>query len=152
MTASGSEEKNILVGTTLQEILFALDIRPRVLADCRMLIDQEIADKSGACGPAIKLAYKAATSFEPGYFGTVLQDMLLQIVDKLEPYWADFSTCGGSEFSDCLSRRGPEVAGICSHWTDQVATVSKRSTIVKTLPRRPRQRCQAPEGRTPADR
>ena len=41
------KEKKIPMAATLQEILLAPGTRPQVLADCRTLIDQEIADKSG---------------------------------------------------------------------------------------------------------
>jgi hypothetical protein len=131
MATSDSEEKNILMAATLQEILLAPDVRPKVLADCQTLIDQEIADKSGASGAAIKLAYKTATSFASGYFRKTLEDMLPQILDRLEPYWADFSASGGSEFGDYLSKRGQEVSEDLLSLTDQIATVSKRPTIIK---------------------
>jgi hypothetical protein len=119
------------MAATLQEILLTPDARPMVLADCQMLLDQEIADKSGASGTAIKLAYKTATSFAPGYFRKTLEDMLPQIANKLEPYWADFSTSGGSEFGDYLSKRGAEVTETLLTMTDDIATTSKRPTIVK---------------------
>jgi len=116
---------------TLQEILLTPDARPKVLADGQTLIDQEVADKSGASGAAIKLAYKTATSFAPGYFRRTLDDMLPQIVDKLEPYWADFSASGGSEFGDYLSKRGPEVSEDLLSLTDHIAAVSQRPAITK---------------------
>jgi hypothetical protein len=125
------EEKNRPMAATLQEILLAPDAQPKVLADCQTLIDQEVADKSGVSGAAIKLAYKTATSFAPGYFRKTLEDTLPQIVDKLEPYWADFTASGGSEFGDYLSKRGPEVAEDLLSLTDQIAAVSKRPAIVK---------------------
>jgi hypothetical protein len=116
---------------TLQEILLTPDARPKVLADCQTLLDHEIADKSGASGAAIKLAYKTATSFAPGYFRKTLEDMLPQIADKLEPYWADFSNSGGSEFGDYLSKRGSEVAEDLLSLTDHIAATSRRPTIIK---------------------
>lgn len=119
------------MAATLQEILLTPDARPKVLADCQTLLDQEIADKSGASGTAIKLAYKTANSFAPGYFRKTLEDMLPQVVDKLEPYWADFSSSGGSEFGDYLSKRGPEVAEDLLSMTDDIATTSKRPVIIK---------------------
>jgi hypothetical protein len=57
--------------------------------------------------------------------------MLPQIVDELEPYWADFSTSGGSEFGDYLSKRGPEVSEDLLSLTDHIATTSKRPAIIK---------------------
>jgi hypothetical protein len=131
IAASNYMEKNMPMAATLQEILLTPDIRPKVLADCQTLIDQEIADKSGVSGTTIKLAYKTATSFAPGYFRKTLEDMLPQMVDKLEPYWANFSTSGGSEFGDYLSKRGQEVSEDLLSLTDQIATVSKRPTIIK---------------------
>jgi hypothetical protein len=119
------------MAATLQEILLTPDARPKVLADCQTLIDQEIGDKSGASGLAIKMAYKTATSFAPGYFRQTLEDVLPQIVEKLEPYWADFATSGGSEFGDYLSKRGPEVAEDLLSLTDRIAGVSKRPVIIK---------------------
>jgi hypothetical protein len=119
------------MAATLQEILLTPDARPKVLADCQTLIDQEVAEKSGASGVAIKLAYKTATSFAPGYFRKTLENVLPQIVDKLEPYWADFGSSGGSEFGDYLSKRGPQVSEDLLSLTDNIATASKRPAITK---------------------
>ena len=126
-----SKEKNIAMAATLQEILLTPDVRPKVLTDCQALLDQEIAEKSGASGAAIKLAYKTATSFAPGYLRKTLEDVLPQIVGKLEPYWADFCSSGGSEFGDYLSKRGPEVSQDLLSLTDQIAATSKRPVIIK---------------------
>lgn len=119
------------MAATLQEILLVPDNRPKVLADCQALIDQEIAEKSGASGVATKLAYKTATTFAPGYFRSTLEEMLPQMADKLEPYWADFSISGGSEFSDYLSKRGPDVSEDLLSMTDAIAAASNRPAIVK---------------------
>lgn len=119
------------MAATLQEILLVPDNRPKVLADCQALIDQEIAEKSGASGVATKLAYKTATTFAPGYFRSTLEEMLPPMADKLEPYWADFSISGGSEFSDYLSKRGPDVSEDLLSMTDAIAAASNRPAIVK---------------------
>jgi len=57
--------------------------------------------------------------------------MLPQIVDKLEPYWADFNTSGGAEFGDYLAKRGDEVSESLLSVTDGMAAVSNRPTIIK---------------------
>jgi len=132
MTRTWQKEKKIPMAATLQEILLAPDTKPQVLADCRTLIDQEIADKSGVSGAAVKLAYKTVTSFAPGYFNNTVEEMLPQLVDKLEPFWADFTTSGGSEFGDYLSKRGDEVSEALLSVTDEMAEVSQRPTIIKT--------------------
>ena len=119
------------MAATLQEILLAPDTRPKVLADCHALIEQEVSDKSGISGNAVKLAYKAVTSFAPGYLHGMVKRLLPQMVDKLEPYWADFSVCGGSEFGDYLAKRGEEVSQALLSVTDALAADSKRPTIIK---------------------
>jgi hypothetical protein len=119
------------MAATLQEILLAPDTQPRVMADCFTLIDQELADKSGISATAVKLAYKTVKSFAPGYFRDTVEEMLPQMVEKLEPYWADFNTSGGSEFGDYLAKRGDEVSESLLSVTDGMAAVSKRPTIIK---------------------
>jgi hypothetical protein len=119
------------MAATLQQILLTPDTQPKVINDCYALIEQEISDKSGISGAAVKLAYKTVTSFAPGYYHDVVQDLLPQIVDKLEPYWADFSTSGSSEFGDYLAKRGGDVSEALLSVTDDVATRSKRPVILK---------------------
>ncbi len=119
------------MAATLQEILLAPDTRPRVLADCRTLIDQEVSEKSGVSGAAVKLAYKTVTSFAPGYLNGFIEARLPDFVDALEPFWADFTTSGGSEFGDYLAKRGDEVAQALLAVTDRMAKASERATIIK---------------------
>jgi hypothetical protein len=52
-------------------------------------------------------------------------------VDQLEPYWADFSTSGGSGFGDYLAKRGDEVAQALLSVTDARAAASGRPTIIR---------------------
>jgi hypothetical protein len=129
--APTNKEKNIPMAATLQEILLAPDTQPKVIADCFTLIEQEISDKSGVSGTAVKLGYKTVTSFAPGYLHNTLADLLPPIVDKLEPYWVDFNASGGSEFGDYLAKRGEEVSEALLSVTDAVAKASERPTIIK---------------------
>ena len=119
------------MAATLEEILLAPGIQPKVIDDCFALIDQEIADKSGVSGTAVKLAYKTVTSFAPGYLRDRMEEMLPQIVDQLQPFWADFRAAGGSEFGDYLAKRGDEVSEAMLSVTDAMAGKSERPTILK---------------------
>jgi hypothetical protein len=116
---------------TLRQILLTPDTKPKVIADCHALIEQEISDKSGISGTAVKLAYKTVTGFAPNYYKNKVRVLVPQIVDKLEPYWADFSTSGSSEFGDYLVKRGGEVSDALLSVTDDLATRSKRPVILK---------------------
>jgi hypothetical protein len=119
------------MAATLQEILLAPDTQPKVITDCFTLIEQEVSDKSGVSGTAVKLGYKTVTSFAPGYLHNTLEDLLPQIVEALEPFWADFNTSGGSEFGDYLAKRGDEVSEALLSVTDGIAMSSERPTIIK---------------------
>ena len=119
------------MATTLQQILLTPDNQPKVIADCYQLIEQEVSDMSGVSGTAVKLAYKTVTSFAPGYFHDTVEDLLPQMVDKLEPFWADFNASEGSEFGDHLAKRGEDVSEALLSVTDAVAVASKRPTIIK---------------------
>ena len=126
-----TKEKNIPMAATLQEILLEPGTRPKVLADCYALIEQGVGDMSGVSGAAVKLAYKAVTTFMPGHVRHMVGLLLPDMVDKLQPYWAGFNTSGGSEFGDYLAKRGGEVADDLLSVTDARAAASGRPTIVR---------------------
>ena len=116
---------------TLEEMLLAPDVQPKVLDDCETLIEQELSEKSGVSGNAVKLAHKVVTSFAPGYYRKTLADLLPPMVAKLEPFWADFQTAGGSEFGDYLAKRGSEVSEALLQVTDARAEGSDRPIIIR---------------------
>jgi hypothetical protein len=120
------------MAATLQQTLLTPDTQPAVLADCIALIEQEVSDMSGVSGVAVKLAYKTVTSFAPGYYHKTMEKVLPLIVEKLEPYWADFGRSGGAEFGDYLAKRGEEVAEALLSVTDDLAAECGRVVILKT--------------------
>ena len=119
------------MAATLQQILLAPDTQPKVIADCCTLIEQEVAGKSGVSGTAVKLACKTVNTFRPGHIRHMVESLLPQMVDKLEPYWADFGTSGSSEFGDYLAKHGEEVSHALLSVTDARAAASGRPTIIK---------------------
>ncbi len=119
------------MAATLQEVLLSPDNRPKVVADCQTLIDQEVADKSGISGTAIKLAYKTVTAFASGIVHDAVDTLLPDFVAKLEPYYADFTASGGSQFGDYLAKHGDEVSEALLSVTDARAANSQRAPIKK---------------------
>ena len=116
---------------TLQEILLSPDSEPKVIEDCYLLIEQQIAEKSGISGTAVKLAYKTVNTFLPGHIRYMVASLLPEMVDRLESYWADFNTSGGSGFGDYLAKRGEEVSQSLLSVTDDRAARSGRPTVIK---------------------
>ena len=119
------------MAATLQEILLAPDNQPQVIADCYKLVEQEVASMSGISGTAIKVAYKTVIRFAPGHVRFMVESLLPQMVDNLQPFWADFNTSGGSDFGDYLTKRGEEVSDALLSVTDARAAASDRPTIIK---------------------
>ena len=119
------------MAATLQNILLTPDIRPHVVAECQKLIEQEVSGKSGVSGTAVKLAYKTARTFAPGYLQDTVESLLPDMVVELEPYWTDFNASGASGFGDYLAKRGEEVSEALLSVTDAHAKNSQRPTILK---------------------
>ncbi len=119
------------MAATLREILLTPGTQPKVIGDCFTMIDQEVSEKSGVSGVAIKLAYKTVNTFMPGHVRHMVGVLLPEMVGKLEPFWADFNTAGGSEFGDYLCKHGEQVSQALLSVTDDYAEASGRPTIVK---------------------
>jgi len=119
------------MAASLQDTLLAPDTRPKVVADAQTLVDQEVADKSGISGTAIKLAYKTVTAFASGIIHDAVDTLLPDMLAKLEPYWEQFTADGASDFGDFLSKRGAEVSEALLSVTDERARNSTRAPIRK---------------------
>ena len=115
---------------TLQQVLLAPGTMPHVVADVQTMIDGEVSSKSGLSGTGLKVAYKAVTSFASGYYQSVIENMLPDMVAQLEPFWVDYTMTGGW-FGDYLAKRGAEVAEALLSVTDRMARDSERATVVK---------------------
>jgi hypothetical protein len=119
------------MAATLQETLLTPDTKPQVTADCMTLIQHQVSAKSGLSGTAVKLAYKTVNAFASGYLHSMVESLLPDMIAKLEPYWADFSGSGASDFGDYLVKRGDEVSDALLSVTDERAAASDRPTIIK---------------------
>jgi hypothetical protein len=116
---------------TLQEMLLAPDKMPQVVADCEELVNGEVATMSGVTGTAVKLAYKTVRTFDTGHIHFMIEQLLPDVADRLQPYWADFTASGGGEFGDYLAKRDEEVSEALLAITDERRRYSKRPVIVK---------------------
>lgn len=60
-----------------------------IVADCCSLVDQEVADKSGFSGLAIKAGYGAVKSIKPGFIAEVVDKLLPEFCAQLDPIWEE---------------------------------------------------------------
>jgi hypothetical protein len=117
--------------STLPDILLADGAQERITADCQALVEQELSAKSGVSATALKVAYKAVTTFTPGYYQSIVESMVPDLLHRLQPFWADFQTAGGGQFGDYLVKRGEEVSEAVLAVPDDLAQRSERGSIVK---------------------
>jgi hypothetical protein len=119
---------------TLQETLLAPDIRPRVVADGQDLVDGEMAEMSGITGTAVKIAYKTVRTFDAGHIRVMIESLLPEVAEALQPYWAEFSEqfpADSGDFGGYLGAREDVVAEALLAITDERRDQSGRATIVK---------------------
>jgi hypothetical protein len=74
---------------TLREQLGTGDKRRTVVEDAMGVLDQEVADKSGLMGIAIKGAYKVVKGVRPGFIPEVVDGLLDEFLDAVEPLYQD---------------------------------------------------------------
>jgi hypothetical protein len=115
----------------LADVLLTDENKPKVVADCYTLIDQGVSEMSGVGGTAVKVAYKAVNAFMAGHVRYMVESMLPEMVNRLEPYWADFNASGSGAFGDYLAKRGPEVSAALLSVTDERARESNRPVVLK---------------------
>jgi len=119
---------------TLQEMLLAPEVQPRVVADSEALVTSQVAELSGVTGAAVKLAYTTVRKFDSNHINGMIQTILPSVADALQPYWAQFSaeyTPSSGDFGGFLASRDEEVSEALLAITDRRRDASSRATIVK---------------------
>jgi len=117
--------------SNLSDILQADGAQKAIAADCQTLVEQELANKSGVSAAAVKLAYKAVTSFAPGYYAQTVELMVPNLLVEVQPFWTDFQAAGGGSFGDYLAKRSDEVGPALLKVTDNMASASEKAVVVK---------------------
>jgi hypothetical protein len=117
--------------STLPDILLADGAQHQITADCMALVEQELSAKSGMSAAALKVAFKAVTTFTPGYYQSTVEKLVPKLLHRLQPFWVDFHAGGGGQFSDYLVNRSEAVSEALLGVTDDMARGSNRGMIVK---------------------
>jgi Family of unknown function (DUF6918) len=74
---------------TLKEQLGSGDKRREVIEDSCRVLDQEVADRSGLTGMAIKGGYKLVQGIKPGFIRDVVDALLNDFLEALEPVYCE---------------------------------------------------------------
>lgn len=60
-----------------------------VVNDCCTLVDEEVSAKGGLSGLAVKAGYAAVKGVRPGFIKHVVEALLEEFVEKLDPLWSE---------------------------------------------------------------
>lgn len=95
---------------SLSEKLLAEPAREEVIAALVEVVDQEVGDKKGISGTALKAGYAAGRKVMPNLAERAVTKMLPDFAAAADPFWSDFQAAGGGDFGQYLADRGPEAA------------------------------------------
>lgn len=109
---------------TLPELLNDEAKKPQVVADCCQLIDEEVKDKGGISGLAIKAGYGAVKGIKPGFIQHAVSDMLPEFAKALEPLYLD-AKAQNKPVSDFFAANSSRVADALLAITDAKASRAK---------------------------
>jgi hypothetical protein len=117
---------------TLADKMTTIPNRERVITDCIGLIDEEVKSKGGLGGMAIKAGYGVVKTVSPGFVKDVVDAMLDEWVQKLEPFYVQWEGAGKKgSFSDFLTGRGSEAADKLLEVTDARARRTSHGSVKK---------------------
>jgi len=116
----------------LSDIMLKDGTRDRVISDSVRLIDEEVADRRGISGLAIKGGYKIIKRVKKGFVQEAVDGLIDEFIEKLEPYLEEHEGSGGSgSFAGFMTSNKTRVADSLLGVTDQRRDGSTNKTIRK---------------------
>ena len=104
--------------------------RPLIIQDCSALLDEQVHNKKGLTGIAVKSAFKVIKSFKPGIVPKALDDMLDEFSAKVDPFWLQCQE-QGAEPASFFSKNSTSIANALLSITDERAKNSPNKGLVK---------------------
>ena len=117
--------------STLTEILLVEGTRPKVIADCVRLIEEEVDSKGGLSGLAIKGAFMVVKAVKPGFIAEAVDHMLTDFVGRLEPFYAEAQQ-KNEPVAPFMNSRAGAVADALLAISDERAARAKNQTLKKS--------------------
>lgn len=78
--------------TSLADVLTSDDKRKQVVDDCVVVLDQEVHDKGGLSGIAIKGAFRTIQGISPGFVRNVVNDLLPEFAKAADAIYQEAKT------------------------------------------------------------
>ena len=113
---------------SLKEALNDPSKKPSIVRDCLQLIDDEVKDKGGVSGFAIKAGYKAVKGIKPGFLDGVVEWLLPEFAEGLDPIHQEAVSQGRPVRDHFMDEKG-RVADALLKITDEKAASTKNGLI-----------------------
>ncbi len=113
--------------STLKDILGRPGARPQVIADCERVVEEEV-DSKGLLGLPIKAAYKIVKAVKPGFVPEVIDHMLDDFCDRLDPIY-QAALAKNEPVTAYFNARPGEVADALLSITDQRAQRARNQML-----------------------
>lgn len=117
--------------TSLRETLGQEPARDRLITDACQVLDQEVGDKGGLGGLAIRGAYTAVKGIKPGFIREVVDSLLDDFLDALDPLVQEAAQRGVSAGTHLAANAQPAAEKLLAI-TDARVERSTRSLIRST--------------------
>jgi hypothetical protein len=117
--------------SSLVEKLAKDPVRPHMIEECVELIEAQVKQK----GFVIKSAYATIKAIKKRFIPEVVDTMLDEWLDKIQPHFDRWSATKASTFSDYVVARGDDVAEDLLSVTDARAAKTSHTTAKKMYQR-----------------
>jgi hypothetical protein len=112
----------------LSDIIEDQSVKASIVEDCTQLIDEQVSNKTGLSGMALKTAYKVVKGVGPGYIRGAIGRILPEAFIALDPLWHEGTQAGDP--LDYLVKNRSQTAEIILGVTD--ARLHKASAVIAT--------------------
>ncbi len=117
--------------TELKDRLGAGEKRQQVIDDACRVLDEEVADKSGLSGLAVKAAFSVVKSVKPGFIRQAVDHLLDEFLDAMDPLHKEALTKGIAP-GTFITQNAPRVADGLLAVTDNRAKKANSGVVQKT--------------------
>jgi hypothetical protein len=121
----------------LREQLGTGEKRRQVIDDALVVLDQEVGDKGGLTGIAIKAAYKVVKGVRPGFIREVVDGLLDEFLEAVEPLYQEAIAAkrpAGSGVRDNPSRVADSLLGVTDRKSQKAKSQVVKSAYEKLRP------------------
>jgi hypothetical protein len=119
---------------SLKDVLTSDSTRSAVISECLQLIEEEVSDKRGVSGLAIKAGYKAVKGVRPSFIREAVENLVPQFADALDPLFQE-AAAAGKPVTPFFRERSGNVADALLTITDGKAARSDKGIVKSTYGR-----------------